>query len=130
MAQDERLDIAILVTDYEFPVFDMASRGEYNSMRMGDKVISAGFPLSIKPGVVTIGHVISTSYMIDGVKGLQHTSGIWFGNSGGMLIDYRSGKVLGINATIHVGQNGYPRSDTGWAVPAYLVWRVYASIGK
>jgi S1-C subfamily serine protease len=76
-------------------------------------VAAVGYPLDIFPSIVTLGEAYSHEREN---KLIPHTAGIFFGNSGGPLVDLTSMRVIGIVVRIHVS-DGFVRSNTGLAEP-------------
>ena len=104
---DKKRDIAVLIVDTE-PLKDseefkngvkIATLGNSNNIRVGDKVYAIGYPQSYFIGnnvsTLTEGVISKTSYKYEGHSYIQTTADITNGNSGGVLVNER-GEVIGI----------------------------------
>jgi S1-C subfamily serine protease len=70
----------------------------------GDTLLSVGYPKGIYPPLVTLGYAVQ----MDGLY-LDHTASVWFGNSGGPVVN-TSLEVVGINVLVG-GCEGGAHSD-------------------
>lgn len=133
---DPLSDIAVLklrTTDRQFPY---AEFGDTSSVRVGDRVLAMGSPVSLSQSV-TLGIVSNIGMtlprllkkgryrvMLDGedvgtfVLWIAHDAAIFPGSSGGPLVDL-SGKIVGINE-IGIGLGG--------AIPADIAKKITAQI--
>ncbi len=102
----ETLDVAILRTNEPLPLLTLADRRQ----EVGTLVLAIGYGRDIFPPMVTIGR-----FFADRGDEIFHTSGIWFGFSGGPALDYTSGYVIGINVRIYGDREG-PFSNRAGAV--------------
>lgn len=113
-----------------------AALGDSSRVRVGDRVLAMGSPLSISQSV-TLGIVSNTEMVVprmfekygirlqmDGedvgslVRWIAHDAAIYGGNSGGPLVNMQ-GEVIGINE-INIGLGG--------AIPSSLAWQVARQI--
>jgi S1-C subfamily serine protease len=86
----------------------------------GDLVFALGYPAGAYPTIVSVGFYIESEFNIDDCREyLYHTAGIWFGNSGGKLVN-RQGELIGINVMVGV-YNDHVASDRGMAVPLHSI---------
>jgi serine protease Do len=137
---DALADIAILKLDLKarrdpFEPIPVASFGDSDALRVGDRVLAMGSPLALSQSV-TMGVVsnldmimpqflsIAGGFRLDGedvgslVKWIGHDAQIFPGNSGGPLVNLR-GEIVGINE-IGFGLSG--------AIPGNLAKRVASEI--
>ena len=85
-------DIAILVTGSPVPVASFDDRKLSPPM----EVSSIGCPMGMFPPNVSVG------YLVKGHEGMYSSSATsWFGNSGGALVDFSTGYVIGILVHLH-----------------------------
>lgn len=103
IAYDQKLDLAILKTDYLNPVFlDISLR----TIQTGENVYALGSSKGFT-NTFTSGNISQVDRVIDDVNVFQMTAPISSGNSGGPLIDMY-GKVIGVNAMKYTdGDNIY-----------------------
>jgi len=118
---DQHLDLAVIEINPE-AIPKRTRRAELNCSawpKIGSEVGAYGHPLSldfsITRGVVSGARYRHNRYWI------QTDAAINNGNSGGPLIDIRSGKVVGINAATYSKNTS---EGVGFAVPAIYVCRV------
>ncbi|MFH1024080.1 MAG: PDZ domain-containing protein [Planctomycetota bacterium] len=128
---DPMTDIAILRLAPEKPrEFPAAVFGDSDALRVGDRVLAMGSPLSLSQSV-TMGIVSNTTmtlprmawagqFLMDGedvaalVRWIGHDAAIFHGNSGGPLVNLR-GEIVGVNE-LGIGLGG--------AIPANLARKV------
>lgn len=99
---DELQDVAVIQLDLtdgvELP--GIATLGDSNTVRPGDRVVAIGSALGEFTNTVTEGTVGAVDRSLGGYglsNLIQHDAPIWRGNSGGPLINLR-GEVIGINS--------------------------------
>jgi S1-C subfamily serine protease len=84
----------------------------------GAIVYTLGYPAAIYPVIARVGFVVAVGGD-ESREEVYHTTGIWFGDSGGPLLN-RQGKLIGINVQIssrpHDNQGWFPDSNKGIAV--------------
>ena len=97
---DEALDLALLKTDFEFP----ALLFHQSAIRLSQSVIALGFPNPLEYGFA----IKTTEGTINSLSGYQDTKDHFQistltdrGNSGGPLIDEKSGGIVGVLVKQH-----------------------------
>jgi hypothetical protein len=96
LVTDEALDLALLRTELSTP--RVAALRSTPPLRVGESVVSFGFPLSgalSKEGNLTTGNVSALAGLRDDPTYLQMTAPVQPGNSGGPLLD-SSAHVIGV----------------------------------
>jgi hypothetical protein len=103
VAYDEKLDLAILKTNYKNTTFLKISERE---IKTGESVFALGSSKGFT-NTFTSGNISQVNRIIQGINVYQMTAPISSGNSGGPLIDI-FGKVIGVNAMKYTdGDNIY-----------------------
>lgn len=108
-------DLAILmVKNSELEILDLEG-ADYAPERdpksfTYDLVSAIGYPGDLYPAITSLGFI----YDIDSEHYL-HSSGSWFGNSGGPLVRFFNGKVVGVTVMIAV-YDGFERTNHLYAV--------------
>ncbi len=118
---DQHLDLAVIEISQE-SIPKWTRRAELNCsawVETGTEVGAYGHPLSLDFSI-TRGVVSGTRYR-DNRDWIQTDAAINSGNSGGPLIDIRSGKVVGINTATY---SKSVSEGVGFAVPAIYVCRI------
>lgn len=123
VAHDEDKDLAL------FKVPDSPSLGQMvlhrnNDLKTGAEVWAVGFPLDVYPAHVTVGFVYkyrTPDGLPDPSWHIYHSAPIWYGNSGGALVDLESGEMVGVNVLIRIRWS-IAHSDHAYAVPSEEIW--------
>lgn len=124
MYLDHASDLAVVLMTKRMPLFKIMPDKEFESrVQVGMPVWAAGQPTEDPEGqMLTYGHVVNpnASYKCpfcpdhETVSGISHNATIWYGFSGGPLIDAKTGMVIGINYKLGPAM----RSFDAMAVPA------------
>lgn len=124
---DYARDLAIVTVKKKMPLFTVMSDSDFKRhVKPGMVVWASGYPTDDPAGqMLSVGYVIMTDYSIkcpycpehEEVRGIKHNATIWYGNSGGPLIDPSTGQVIGLNYKLV----GVLKSDAGIAIPAPTV---------
>lgn len=117
LERDATADLALVkIVDDER--FDALVVGSTDGVRVGDEVLTLGFPIVDRIGTnltVTRG-IISATRVSDGVELLQTDAAMNPGNSGGPLVNI-NGEVIGVSGfRIEEADGGRPVSNIGFAV--------------
>ena len=114
--RDSTSDLALLRIDRGS--FEAIAIGNSDTVRMGDEVLTLGFPIADTIGTnltVTRG-IISSTRVENGVQLLQTDASLNPGNSGGPLVNL-DGEVIGVNSSrIEETDSGRPVTNIGFAV--------------
>ena len=124
---DQHLDLAVIEISPE-AIPKRTRRAELNCSawpEIGSEVGAYGHPLSLDFSITR--GVVSGSRYRHNRYWIQTDAAINSGNSGGPLIDIRSGKVVGINAATYSKNTS---EGVGFAVPAIYVCRVLNLLRK
>lgn len=122
---DRERDLALLKAKGEFPVFEILSNAEFNSMVFergsqqvpeGTRVVVGGYMGGIYPAIATVGFVTKKNVFISETLGILHSAGTWYGASGGPIVHHPSGAVVGMCARIYCSM-----SDKSWAISAPVI---------
>lgn len=132
---DDKSDLAIVTMTKKMLVFDIMSDKEFQSrVKPGMAVWAAGQPTEDVEGqMLTYGHVVDPNRSFqcpfcpdhETVTGISHDATMWYGFSGGPLIDASTGKVIGINFKLGPSL----RSLDGMAIPAPAINTFLKKIG-
>ncbi len=98
VAKDEKKDLALLKADATTSAWMRVSQGS-KELNLGDAVFTIGFPNPIMQGMepkYTDGRISSQAGMMDNKDFYQVSIPVQPGNSGGPLIDMKSGWVVGV----------------------------------
>jgi S1-C subfamily serine protease len=82
-------------------------------------VFGVSSPGDIRGSLISIG--ISQESMGNTPAAISYSAGIWFGSSGGALVDARTSKLIGIIFKIRHINGGKPRADQGLAVSTHVI---------
>ena len=111
----KKYDLAVLfAVDSYLKVIPLDVNFNYK-LSADTEVMSFGFPLDIFPIIVSVGVITSATDDY-----IEHDATIFFGNSGGALINVKTGKIIGINVMIR-GRYGEARGDEAIAVCIYRI---------
>jgi S1-C subfamily serine protease len=124
----DKYDLAFVrpYSDQELPKeYDVAPLGplEMGSVKLLRPVVAVGFPYGLTPRFdddypsvsLNTGHVTG-SVNIDGVALVQIDADVWYGNSGGPIVDARSGRVVGILV------RGFDHGEINFMEPVSHLW--------
>lgn len=127
VATDTKHDLALLTTKRKIPVFKIMSDADYKRrIKPGMVVWAAGHPTDdIEGQMLSVGQIISRDFSYvcnfcpehEKVEGILHNATIWYGCSGGPLIDPNTDQVVGLNFKLAPTL----RSRYGLAIPAPVV---------
>lgn len=110
----ETIDLAVLEgPPSDFESSEISPRPDW-SVVPGEMAVALGYPLGIFPPVVSVGFIDKAETFH-----YNHSAAIWFGNSGGPLMD-STWRVIGINVLIAGCENG-PHSDKGKAMRLSII---------
>ncbi len=108
-------DVAVIRTTAEIPGAEVSTEARL----FFTPVVSYGSLMGVFPPVAKIG------FLVNGHPGmLSFNAGIWFGDSGGALVDFETGHVIGILVHVH-GDTVGPLSHAGCAVPIAEVLKLF-----
>ncbi|MDD5082285.1 MAG: trypsin-like peptidase domain-containing protein [Dehalococcoidales bacterium] len=124
-------DLAILKMNTSRTDLPVAALGSSNSVKVGEEIIAAGFPLGIQfPGQATFTRgIISGVRAINGQNYIQADASLNPGSSGSCLADL-DGKIIGITTT-NVISSSLQTEGLGFAIPVDEVKTfIQSSIGQ
>jgi S1-C subfamily serine protease len=121
---DTEHDLALVLVKRRMPLFTVMSDLDFKLyVKKGMTVWAAGYPTEDTQGqMLTVGHIVSSNYSYfcsfcenhHVISGIFHDATIWYGCSGGPLVDPQSGKMVGLNFRLGPGF----RSNRAMAISA------------
>lgn len=105
-------DIALIVVRASLPALPVIDPPLIEHPGDEVPVIAAGFPMGAFPAIFSIGRLLTNQCE----DHLHHSAGIWYGNSGGPLLDFNTLSVIGINVSIDAVEIPRYQSNRGRAV--------------
>lgn len=122
---DKDRDFALLSAKLKRYIWPIMGDAEYTTLKAGDLLMACGIGDEATPGLVTIGVIDNISVKIfegpEYDRWLRHSASIWYGFSGGPVVDVRSGKVVGMNLRLSNGAPGHYDSSKALSQPS---WRI------
>jgi S1-C subfamily serine protease len=109
----KQLDFALMWILGNGP-FSVLPLGDSASLRFGETVFTVGSPAGLSK-TVTRGIISNPNQKYGMVDCIQTDAGIWYGNSGGPLVNDKG--VLGIVVGGHVDQSGQEVRNANFAIP-------------
>jgi S1-C subfamily serine protease len=117
---DEDNDLILLTVKFKHDViFEVMATEEYNKLKPGRVIMSAGYPFNINSIFIGVGPLRDPHYEVEGcpdneechlnyLKGRQmlyHGATGWNGHSGGPIIDVETRKLIGIETDFGPGHH-------------------------
>ncbi len=134
LGTDPDADLAVIKVDVEAELLVPLPLGDSSSLRVGQRIVSIGNPAGLE-GTMTLGVVSALHRNLPATADetasfqnpdiIQTDAAIYFGNSGGPLLDLQ-GNVVGVTTAI-AAPDGYP-IGLAFAVPVDTVKRVAPSL--
>lgn len=120
---DEANDLALLKAELATPSWLAVSKGD-NDLQLGRTVFTVGFPSPFVQGVepkFTDGRISAASGIGDRKDSYQTTVPVQHGNSGGPLVDFATGWVIGmVNAKLE-SKTGVSADNVSYAIKGSVV---------
>ena len=125
VAQDEKLDLAVLQVDTKGEVLPSLRIDDSGDVEIGDIVLAIGNPFGVGQTVTSgIVSALSRTQVADSSSYIQTDAAVNPGNSGGALVSL-DGDLIGVNTAIFSRSGG--SNGIGFAIPASLVARAVDS---
>ena len=125
VAQDEKLDIAVLQIDPKGEVLPTLRIEESGDVEIGDIVLAIGNPFGVGQTVTSgIVSALGRTNVADSSSYIQTDAAVNPGNSGGALVNL-DGELIGVNTSIFSRSGG--SNGIGFAIPGVLVARAVDS---
>jgi len=125
VAQDEKLDLAVLQVDTQGEVLPSLRIDTSGDLEIGDIVLAIGNPFGVGQTVTSgIVSALSRTQVADSSSYIQTDAAVNPGNSGGALVSL-DGALIGVNTAIFSRSGG--SNGIGFAIPASLVGRAVDS---
>jgi S1-C subfamily serine protease len=127
---DEAKDLALLKADHAPRSWQAVSKG-VTDLPLGRTVFTVGYPDPMIQGVepkFTDGRVSAASGIEDRKDNYQTTVPVQHGNSGGALVDFDTGWVVGVVNAKLIGSNGVSADNVSYAIKGSVVSSFFESV--
>ena len=127
---DEAKDLALLKADHAPKSWQAVSKGA-TDLPLGRTVFTVGYPDPMIQGVepkFTDGRISAASGIEDRRDNYQTTVPVQHGNSGGALVDFDTGWVVGVVNAKLIGSNGASADNVSYAIKGSVVASFFEAV--